>query len=50
MAEIELEHFGKKGMKWGVRKNSQATGGSSPKLSRRELRKKNKVDRSKFYD
>lgn len=43
-----LEHFGVKGMKWGVRKDkgSASSGGpdsSTPKLSRKEVRKINKA-------
>ena len=42
----ELEHYGVKGMRWGVRRKRDQSGGSRPaKMTRKEVR----ADRDKFY-
>jgi hypothetical protein len=38
-----VAHFGVKGMKWGVRKNRNTS-----RMSRKDLKAKNKADREKF--
>ena len=41
-----LQHFGVKGMKWGVRRSS---GSGTAKISRRQNRKMNKTARKEYY-
>lgn len=45
-----LEHFGVKGMKWGVHNDNDSTSSSKPKVSRKELRATNKAAKTKFYE
>ena len=44
-----LEHYGVKGMRWGVRRSSQNET-SSPKKSRREKRAEKKAAKQEFYN
>lgn len=54
MIEVEdfLAHYGKKGMKWGVRNDDTVSSGgvgeSTKKLSRREVKKINKVNKEAY--
>ena len=47
--DVFLEHFGVKGMRWGVRRSSQNET-SSPKKSRREKRAESKAAKQEFYN
>ena len=47
----ELQHYGVKGMKWGVRRNRDSDGSNSPrKISRKENRQMNREAKSAFYE
>ena len=48
MYDPDLAHYGVKGMKWGVRKSSGPSAGSS-NISRRQNRKMNRAASKKFY-
>lgn len=49
--EDYLEHYGVKGMKWGVRRNRDSGGSDKPrKISRKENRKMNREAKSAFYE
>lgn len=43
-----LEHYGVKGMKWGVRKSKDSS--KEPRMSRKEVRKANKEGQAAFYE